>query len=215
MASLTPVLLLALAALPPSASSEPPLEPNVVLRFSIASDRRAFHIGETIPVQMSFSSAVKDRYQINMALCDRSGRMEYERFRVSPANGAVDPLANRPGGIGGGITGYKFLSAEPSTIAVNLNEWLRFTCPGEYRLSVTSGRVGRKDPSAALGESPVTARADPIRLRIVPATRAWRKAVFDEAVASLEQPRPVTHGIPPLEPSRRQALETLRFLGTP
>ncbi len=216
MGSLTPVLLLALAASPSGASSEPPFDPNVVLRVSIASDEREFHIGETIPIQLSFSSAVKDRYHVNLAHYDRSGRMEYERFRVAPARGAVDPLADRPGGIGGGLTTYKFLGAEPSTIALNLNEWLRFTRPGEYRLSVTSRRVGRKDPSTAFGESPVTARGDPIKLRIVPATRAWQRAVFDQAVASLEKPRSVTpQELQPLERSRRQALETLRFLGTP
>ena len=201
---------------PTRRSSEPPFDPNVVLRVSIASDQREFHIGETIPIQLSFSSAVKDRYQVNMAQYDRSGRMEYEHFSVSPENGAVDPLANRPGGIGGGITGFKFLSAEPWAITLSLNEWLRFTRPGEYRLAVTSRRVGMKDPSTALGESPVTARADPVKLRIVPATRAWQRAVFDEAVASLERPRPVTsQGFQPPDRSRRQALETLRFLGTP
>src|SRR6266702_4185752 len=57
---------------------------------------------------------------------------------------------------------------------------------------------------------------DPIKLRIVPATRAWQRAVFDQAVASLEKPRSVTpQELQPLERSRRQALETLRFLGTP
>src|SRR5258706_726070 len=189
MGSLTPVLLLAIAAGQPSTSSEPPFDPNVVLQVSTASDRSEFHIGETIPIRLSFSSAVKNRYQINMARYDRSGRMEYEQFSVSPADGAVDPLASRPGGIGGGLTTYKFLSAEPSTITLNLNEWLRFTRPGEYELAVTSLRVGMKDPSRAVGESPVTARAHPVKLRIVPATRAWQKAVFDEAVAALDQPR--------------------------
>ena len=120
LGSLTPVLLLALAASPSGTSSEPPFDPNVVLRVSIASDEREFHIGETIPIQLSFSSAVKDRYQVNMAQYDRSGRMEYERFRVSPENGAVDPLANRPGGVGGGITGYKFLSAEPWAVTLSV-----------------------------------------------------------------------------------------------
>src|SRR5437899_166027 len=100
MGSLTPMLLLALAARPSSASSEPPFDPNVVLRGSFASDRREFHIGETIPIQLSFSTSVKDLYQVDLSHYDRSGRMEYERFRVSPANGAVDPLANMPGGVG-------------------------------------------------------------------------------------------------------------------
>jgi hypothetical protein len=169
MGSLAPVLLIVLAAR--RAPSESSFDPNVALRVSIAGDRREFHIGETIPIQLSFSAAVENRYQVNEARYDRSGRMEYERFSVSHVNGAVDPLANRPGGIGGGLTTYKFLSAEPWTITLNLNEWLRFTRPGEYELTVSSRRVGVKDSSRAAGESPVTARADPIKLRIVPAPR--------------------------------------------
>jgi hypothetical protein len=97
--------------------SEPPVNNEVVLTVSIASEQSEFHIGEKIPVQLSYTSPLKDKYQVNMALYDRSGRMEYEQFTVLPLDGAVDPLANRKGGIGGGATGFKFLSAEPWTIS--------------------------------------------------------------------------------------------------
>ena len=215
-ACLTPALLLTLAASQGSVPPEPPFDPDVVLRVSIAGDRTEFRIGETIPLQLSFSSTVEDRYHVNKARYDRSGRMEHERFSVSPATGAVDPLAGLDGGIGGGLTSYSFLSVKPWTTTLNLNEWLRFTRPGEYELSVSSRRVGRKDASSALGESPVTARARPVRLRIVHATRSWQKATFDQAVAALEQARVATpQERPSSESSRRQALETLRFLGTP
>jgi hypothetical protein len=215
-ACLTSVLLLAVAAGQATVPPEPPFDPNVVLQVLIAGKRPEFRIGETIPLRLSFSSAIKERYQVSTADYDRGGRMEYERFSVSPASGGVDPLAGRAGGLGGGITSYRFLSAEPWTTTVNLNEGLRFTQPGEYQLAVSSWRVSQKDASTASGESQVTARARPIRLRIVPATRAWQKATFDQAVAALEQARVV----PPRErrfskSSRRQALETLRFLGTP
>src|SRR3981189_288946 len=105
--------------------SRSPAPPNVVLHISLATDQSEFHIGETIPIQLSFSASVRDRYQVNMAQYDRSGRMEYERFILVPASGAVDPLAGRTPGVGGGLTGFKFLDAEPWTITLNLNEWLR------------------------------------------------------------------------------------------
>ena len=216
MACLTPALLLTLAAGQASAPPEPQIDPDVVLRVSIVGDRTEFRIGETIPLRLSFSSAVEDRYHVNTARYDRSGRMEYERFSVSPASGAVDPLAGRAGGIGGGLTSYRFLTAEPWTTTLKLNDWLRFTQPGEYELAVSSRRVARKDRSSALGEFPVTARARPLRLRIVSPTRSWQKATFDQAVAALERARVATpQERPSSDSASREALETLRFLGTP
>jgi hypothetical protein len=184
-----------------------------VLEASIGTGQREFHIGEIIPLQLSFSSSVKDRYQINMAQYDRSGRMNYEHFIISPAEGAVDPLPTHAGSMGG-LRSFSFLGPEPWTIKLNLNEWVRFTRPGEYRLTVFSDRVAARDPSNPSGVSPRLARSNEITLKIVPSEPVWQKRVFRKAVRKLGAPAP-------LEPvrmeqyatSRRQAVETLRFLG--
>jgi len=198
-----------------AAQSQPTVEGNVILQVSSPSSQTEFHIGETIPLQLAFSSAVKDRYQINMAQYDRSGRMSYEQFILSPADGTVDPLAGHLGGIGGGLTGFDFLTPKPWTITLNLNEWVRFTRPGDYRLTLTSNRVGIKDSSNPLGVSPTTVRSNEITLRIVPATEAWQKLVKGSAVATLDQPAPLNpQDLETYAKSRRRALETLRFLGT-
>jgi hypothetical protein len=187
----------------------------VVLHISLATDQSEFHIGETIPIQLSFSASVRDRYQVNMAQYDRSGRMEYERFILVPASGAVDPLAGRTPGVGGGLTGFKFLDAEPWTITLNLNEWLRFTQPGNYRLTVESQRVGVKDSSSPFGTSPVSVRSNEIALQIIPASEAWQKHVLTSAVATLDQARPEKpQDLEKYVLMNRRALETLRFLGT-
>ena len=194
----------------------PPTDPNVVLHVSLASEQNQFRIGEKIPLELSYSATLKDRYQINMAQYDRSGRMEYEHFRVTPEDGAVDPLANRVGGIGGGLTGFKFLDAQPWTIRLNLNEWVRFTKPGEYSLTIDSNRVSIRDSTAALGASPITVHSNEIKLKAISATRAWQMQVFKQAVTDLDEPDP--HDPSLLEQharSKRSALESLRFLGTP
>lgn len=197
------------------AQSAPSIDQNVLLLVSIASNQTQFHIGEAIPLQLAFSSPVKDRYQINMAQYDRSGRMNYEQFNLSPSESVVDPLEGHLGGGGGGLTGFKFLTPEPWTITLNLNEWVRFTHPGEFRMTVTSNRVGIKDSSSPLGASPITARSNEITFRIIPATKAWQKTVLSGAVATLDQPGPVKpQELEKYTKSRRQALETLRFLGT-
>jgi hypothetical protein len=194
----------------------PPTDSNVILHVSAAGEQNQFHIGEKIPLELSYSTAVKDRYQINMAQYDRSGRMEYEHFHVTPEGGAVDPLANRVGGIGGGLTGFKFLDVQPWTITLNLNEWVRFTKPGEYLLTIDSNRVSMRDPAAQLGVSPITVHSNEIKLKVIPATHEWQAQVFKQAVAELDEPDP--KDLAQMEQhakSKRAALERLRFLGTP
>lgn len=199
-----------------SSQNNSPTDPNVVLQVSLASEHSQFHIGEKTPLELSYSAAVKDRYQINMAQYDRSGRMEYEHFHVAPEDGAVDPLANRMGGIGGGLTGFKFLDAQPWTIKLNLNEWVRFTKPGEYSLKIDSNRASVRDSAAALGASPITLHSNEIKLKVIPATREWQMQVFKQAVADLDEPDPHDPALGERHAkSKRAALETLRFLGTP
>jgi len=102
------LLLVGIAAAGTCAQSTPPADPGIVLEASIPSNQREFHIGEIIPLQLSFSSIIKDRYQINMAQYDRSGRMNYEHFIISPAEGSsnlclVVSRPERPAGIETGV----------------------------------------------------------------------------------------------------------------
>jgi hypothetical protein len=212
--SLLSLLLFSLLAVAQvGAQTAPPVDPKIVLRVEVASSQREFRIGETIPVQLSFSSTVKDRYQINMAEYDRGGRMNYERFIVSPAEGAVDPLPDRMGM--GGLTNFKFLTPEPWTIKLNLNEWVRFSQPGDYRLRIVSNRVTIRDSSSSFGSSPVAARSNEITLKIVAADPVWAKQVLRDAVTILDKPAPQKPAeIGQYEKTRRQAIETIRFLGT-
>ena len=195
------------------AQSTPPVDPNVVLKVAIAKDQREFRMGETIPLQLSFSSSVKNQYQLNTAQYDRSGRMSYEQFKISPSEGSADPLPNLQGSMGGMRT-YEFLNTQPWTIKLNLNEWVRFTQPGEYRLIVSSNRVEVRNPSSQLGTSAVTARSNEITLKIVRADAAWQKRIFNDAVAKLDAPFPRESNESEQYETRRPALETLRFLGT-
>jgi hypothetical protein len=208
------LFLVGIAVVHACAQSTPPVDPKIVLEVSIPTNQREFHIGETIPLQLSFSSPIKDRYQVNMAQYDRSGRMEYEHFTVSPAQGAVDPVFTY-NWVGGGLTSFQFLSSAPWTIKVNLNEWLRFTQPGEYRLIISSSRVGVRDRSSPSGTSPVTARSNALMLKIVAADPVWQKRIFKDAVVKLDAPSPLkAEQREQYASSRRQAVETLRFLGT-
>ena len=161
------LLLVGLAVAEPVPEPTPPVDRGVHLQLSIDGKRREFYIGEIIPIKLSFSSPTRERYQVDQAQYDRSGRMNSERFEVTPADGSEDPLAeyyNDGPHIGGGLRGVDFLSAKPWAIQLKLNEWVRFTKPGEHKLKVSSDRVSVVDTKSAFGTSPVTAVSNQVTL---------------------------------------------------
>ena len=209
------LLLVGLSAAHACAQSSTAIDSKVVFKVTLASNQREFRMGEVIPLQLSFSSAVKNHYELNMAQYDRSGRMEYEQFNVSPSESAVDPLARNGLSVTGGITSYQYLSSEPWTINLYLNDWVRFTQPGEYRLVVFSNRVAVRDPASQSGSSVVAVRSNEITFKIVKADAAWQKRTLNEAVAKLNAPRPrETAQFEQYDTARKQAVQTLRSLGT-
>jgi HEAT repeat protein len=206
------VLVGTAAAQPPAATPTPPIDPKIDFKVSLVGERHEFHIGEIISIKLAFSSRIKDRYQLNEAQYDRSGRMDYEHFIVTPADCAIDPLAdyyNEPH-MGGGLTGFTFLKKTLWTIQLNLNEWVRFTKPGEYRQRLQSKRVEFVNRSSPHGTSPITAISNEIPLKILPTDPAWQKEAYEKAVAQLK-----AYPSAEDENQREKALETLRYLGTP
>jgi hypothetical protein len=188
---------------------------TVSLEVSVAGWQRTFQVGEVIPLQLAFSSAVPERYQINLATSDRGGRMEFEQFAVTPAADVVDPLATYERGMGGGLSGSAFLERRPTTIQLKLNEWVWFTKPGTYKLAVSSQRVEVLDEASASGTTPITVTSNQITLRIVPPKPAWQERVYREAVRMLDSPAPADSAEEDKWfTAREHAAETLRFLGT-
>ncbi len=210
-------LLLVKVAVAQPFSEPPPIDPAVQLHLSVADNGREFHIGEIIPIKLAFHSRVRERYEVDQAQYDRSGRMNYEHFGVTPSDGAVDPLAEYYSSgthMGGGLRGFAFLTGKPWSIRLNLNEWVLFTKPGEYKLKVSSKRVSVVDPASPFGTSRITATSNEITLKILPRDPPWEKRTLEAAVAKSK-----TNSVAKLDdrddsPARR-AMETLRFLGTP
>ena len=146
-----------------------------------------------------------------MATYDRSGRMGYETFQVTPQEGTRDPLKTYfafGGFIGGGLTGFQFLSQDPVTIHLVLNEWVSIERPGIYRVKVTSGRVN--DATADLKEAwkPSEVTSNDIEVEMAPADGEWQQRELQRIVHALDDPKkkPETPGSGPLT--------ALRYLGT-
>jgi hypothetical protein len=147
-----------------------------------------------------------------MAGYDRSGRMTIEKFSAEPATGWTDPIAPYLDGMGGGISSVPpMLSIEPATIALELNEWIRFDNPGAYRVRVVSHRVTSVKGSAQAPASPVEVIANDLEITIAEPPSEWQKETLTYALKILDSARA------PLQPGREawESVKVLRYLGTP
>lgn len=207
----SPGPILAQAAQEPGEAKTAP-----AVQLIISSKSAQFYAGESIPLDLAFSSSVPQRYEINNASYDRSGRMSYEQFIVEPKDATRDPLYLYFNSIaffmGGGLTSFDFLTASPKMIHLNLNEWISFDRPGTYRISVISHRVGDSLAANQPAGNPVEVQSNSIEIKIVAPDPAWQAA----ELANIRQV--LDHG-PPSEPNapnqpREAAMARLRYLGT-
>jgi hypothetical protein len=192
-----------------------------------AGGQRTFRLGERIPLTLSFSSDTPEKYKLNGATYDRSGRLPTEEF-VLDRDDVADPSEEYFGTgvmswLGGGLRTSPVLEAKPSTIEVDLNDWFRFDRAGRYRLYLKSHRLQR---AAAPGESrertiqfaPVS---NTIELELIE-DATWHITKLAGIRGILEQPEPARRrpgGPPvpydPLEEKITLAQRELRFLATP
>ncbi len=182
-------------------------------------NQSTFQIGEVIPLELLFTSSTPDKYRLDTRIGDRSGRQNMESFEIEPMSGWNDPLSlyfrSYGAFIGGGLGGEKTLSAEPAVVEIEMNEWVRFKNPGQYRIVVKSKRVSKLEPAPGVrGEAGIA--SNELLLTIVPAKEEWQLRTLQQALAVLNAPAP-TGSYPSQRDSRdrrQQAVKALRYLGT-
>ena len=185
---------------------------DVQLKVETKDGQTTFHIGEVIPLVLSFTSSRPKTYQIDMASYDRSGRLGMETFAVEPKSGWDDPLklyySAWGGWMGGGMRGIDQLKSEPIVIRRELNEWVRFSQPGEYRVRVSSDRVRRLNGRR---QSQLILQGNEITVTIVDATPEWQQQTLERGAAVVNGPPPAGRNG---SDRRNDAMKTLRYLGT-
>jgi hypothetical protein len=190
-----------------------------------------FHPGERIPLTLEFSSTAAEKYRLNGATYDRSGRLPTEEFALD-RDDVADPLIDYfgsgvIGGIAGGIRGYVALNTEPYRIDVALNDWFRFDRPGKYRLFLKSHRLSRERKPEEQGQGLISfaAVSNVLEIEITEPDPAWDSAKLREIEANLEGADgnhatarlqlSLARLSKPMEDVRvRQARAELKFLGT-
>jgi hypothetical protein len=200
-------LLLAVATAvldgPARAETGPAAAVNAALTVRLEAGKTTYAVGELVPLELEFRGQADPDHYFSTASYEGLGRMSPERCRIEPEAGWVDPLADyvSSAGIVGSIaSSWHPLDGTPLVLRAHLNEWVRFTKPGDYRLVVESRRLERysRQPAPTLTSAPVT-------LRIVAASPEW-------AAVELKRARDAIDGHGAATP--REAVTILRHLGT-
>lgn len=139
------------------------------LRIETEHDQKTFHIGERVPLHLTFFEPEGQPYLVDHEPCGARYCGIFskpEAFEVQPATGWSDPLAAYFAGnfimTGGGPPPQP--PTKPLQVRLDMNEWVRFDEPGDYTVKITSRRVADAFVSGA------------IDLHIVPASPEWQDA---------------------------------------
>jgi len=153
----------------------------VVVRLESGKD--TYRIGEEIPLELEFRGTSSSDYYFSTETYDRSGRLFTEQYNVTPAGSVIDPLSDlfANGYIGGGGRSEQPLNDMPFVLHVRLNDWVRFTKPGQYRLVVNSARLHRRSSQSA---PELTSNA--IDFTITARDDAWEAAQLKRASALID-----------------------------
>lgn len=183
---------------------------DVTLTIGFADATNRFHVGQVIPLNLSFSASTPETYKLGTRGYDYSGRVGLDKFHVSPPG--RDPLDNyfqggAPFGfISGGLSGSSpYLGYRLQVIHENLNEWVALDHPGQYSIYVTSDRVTRRSGSKW---RVVELRSNTLYLQIVPASPSWQAQVLESAESVLADPQSTAE-------EKHRALLKLRYLDSP
>lgn len=178
---------------------------GVALSVRFLDGRSTFRPGEIIRLDLQFSGTVPNQWALYPPRRYSCGRPDTETFRLDPAEGTVDPLADcsegllawikawppRPDG-GTAAQGFGLLTPQApleerhQAVTVILNDFVRFDRPGKYRLFVTSRRVGEWPPPPD-GKLPkyLDVTSPVVELEILPPDPQWAEARLSEAMMAL------------------------------
>lgn len=190
---------LMLATLPLSAQQD-----QAALSFQTVNGQTTFHIGERIPLKLTFSSPNDTDYRTPRLVRGRGDEFDCNRFEVaSPATGWSDPLEMyfKQDFIrtGHGWSWPPLLKSKPLEAVLDLNEWIRFDQPGDYTVKIISSCVRKSHGPYGFSLSKT------INFHIIPATPEWQNEKFKSIQPNLDlldQPYPQPQ---PGESSQSQA----------
>lgn len=184
------------------------------LAISTANNQSTFHLGERIPIKLSFTGPEDGSYAVELTTYG----LAMESYAVAPASGWAPPLDAYTLFNAGAWSVARMGSALHSRATVvdaDLNESVRFDEPGVYALTISSHRVGhakRQYANRVFPADSVPLTSNTLELRIIAATPKWQQTTLDRIQQKLAKPQESTNET---LPERSTAIEDLRYLGSP
>lgn len=190
------VILVAFSISPAAAQRPQPLttaasdSAHLHLTLRLASGATQYRQGELILLQLQFTEEQPGEFQVR-AESNRWADSSWEEVYVSPATGAVDPLAvyQRPfleevRGIWQDSTNTSVpLVGLPATINLPLTDWLRFDQPGHYLVSLRTFRASRLPDTPGAPQHAITLLTNTVEFDVVAADAAWQSRQLKQIAA--------------------------------
>ena len=160
------------------------------LRFQLRSVKEipAYHQGESILLEISYSASTKDKYQRSS-----NSVLQGIEIHIVPIDGVLDLKVLRfEHGWGGSIIGSMgVLSSQPTTQQIDLCGLYRFEKPGHYSVAITSNEVSRiKTAEEGGGLEHLTLESNEIEFDILPPDPAWAAAELNSIQSELNSAEP-------------------------
>jgi hypothetical protein len=152
-----------------------------------------FRQGEVIRLEINFTAAkagygLNDGVQTGDGLALRQSGRDW--FTAAPSDCVGDPLEGSTVGMNGsGISGTPpLLPGKPRSLPVELNQWIRFGCPGKYQITAQSSRAFWGAYAAPASRRQLTLVSNPMDIEIVPADTQWQKEQLARILPELPAP---------------------------
>jgi hypothetical protein len=163
--------------------------PQVHATLRLTSGATQYRQGELISLDVQFTSNGPERF---VATVDVRNRWDIlvpaDDFQVTPAQGAVDPLASyetffendRRFSMRPAVFTFPGQMPLPVTIHRPLTDWLRFDQPGHYKVFLRTLRVSEASEAPSKPSRAFALDTNPVEFDIVPADPAWQDQELKE-----------------------------------
>src|SRR6266850_1871034 len=143
-------------------------------QLRLVKETPAYHRGESILLEVSYSTSSKDKYQAST-----NSALQGMATHIVPSDGVLDlnVLRFEHGFAGSIIGGMGVLSSQPKTRQIDLCSLYRFKNPGHYSVGITSNEVSRiKSAEEGGGLENLTLGSNWVDFDILPSDPAWDDA---------------------------------------
>lgn len=183
---------------------------DVSLEVRTRDGRAEYRVGEPIALQMVFTSTNK-QYVVDTSFRYPALQGSQDDFLINPKEGTGDPMEDYRRAIAkmgmfdtGGLRGIGPLGDDPILLDLYLNDYVRFSKPGQYVLTLRDRRVSVVRRSWNEPPQVIELISKPLGLTILAADAKWQKQQLDSTLEALKK-RPGVNVV---------ACRTLTSLGT-